>query len=498
MAKRSFSRREFFKISALSSTSIALASCTSLDQFFMGDSHNLEAEVVILGAGAAGLAAAYNLKKNKIPFRIFEASSRIGGRVQTVSLYPGAEAPVAELGAEFFDNSHRVVFDLAKELGLQAAPIKGVKNLEPHIFVFGGKVYKVQDLKSRLKTLNAPLKKAQTELLERASYYDSISLAQLLNEWSSQVDPLILKLIEVQAVARFGADAKDQSAMHFISTLEGESSSLLEGRDVFRMTGGMSALVQGMYERVTGAIPNYNVRFNSALTSISEKKDVFELIFKTPNGNEKFTTKTVICTLPFSTLRDINGIQSLNFTGIKKNLINEMTYATHTKGVIGFDKPFWRTKTAGVPANLGNFTGDFKTQKIWDSGRAQPGDQGLLTFSRAGQSGLEAGANAFNETISDLKIIYSDIESRKIEESQLINWSQRSWSKGSMAYYKPGQFLKYRGVAGESEYNGRFLFAGEHASLRFPGTVQGALETGLLAAATSRQWMLPPTTTGTI
>jgi monoamine oxidase len=52
-----------------------------------------------------------------------------------------------------------------------------------------------------------------------------------------------------------------------------------------------------------------------------------------------------------------------------------------------------------------------------------------------------------------------------------------------MAYFKPGQYMKYRGVAGEPEYGGRFLFAGEHTSLRNAGTVQGALETGTFAAS---------------
>ncbi|MNL32894.1 Flavin containing amine oxidoreductase [compost metagenome] len=52
-----------------------------------------------------------------------------------------------------------------------------------------------------------------------------------------------------------------------------------------------------------------------------------------------------------------------------------------------------------------------------------------------------------------------------------------------MLAYKPGQFTRFHGVASESEYGGRFLFAGEHTSVRFGGTLQGALESGYQAAS---------------
>src|ERR1700704_2857430 len=43
-----------------------------------------ETEVIILGAGLSGMAAAYELKKAKVPFHILEIGPRVGGRVRTV------------------------------------------------------------------------------------------------------------------------------------------------------------------------------------------------------------------------------------------------------------------------------------------------------------------------------------------------------------------------------------------------------------------------------
>ncbi|MBV2169443.1 MAG: FAD-dependent oxidoreductase, partial [Bdellovibrio sp.] len=163
MAKSSFTRREFLKVSALGTSALALSNCTSLDRYFMGDIRDLKNEVVILGAGAAGLAAAFELKRKKIPFRIFEASSRVGGRVQSVSVFPSG-GPVAELGAEFFEGSHSQVFDLAKELSLPVRELKASADLEAHLFSFDNKVYRVKDIVPRLKTLQNPLRRVRADL----------------------------------------------------------------------------------------------------------------------------------------------------------------------------------------------------------------------------------------------------------------------------------------------------------------------------------------------
>lgn len=496
MAKSSFTRREFLKISALSSTAFALGSCASLDRSFMGDKRDLTNEVVIIGAGAAGLAAAYALKKRKIPFRVFEASSRVGGRVQTVSMFPDG-GPVAELGAEFIDDSHKAVFAIAKELNLPLREIKGPSGLEAHIFSFNARTYRVKDLASKMKTLAGPIRRVRQDLyrqqdvtlnyknslqFERSAYYDSMSLKDLLDSWASEVDPVILKLIEAQAVARFGVDAENQSSLHFLETLDAEGSSLLQGSRTYRMEGGLTQLISTLHERVAGVIPQYIVKTNNVLTEIFEKKGVFELTFKSPNGHDTYTSKNVICTIPFSKLREVEGLQKLEFSSLKKDAILAQDYATHSKGALAFNDPFWRKKSGKIPGNLGNFTGDFLTQKFWDSGRGQDGTQGLLTFQRGGKSGAEAGALAPQAAVQDFNLFY-DMNSHSVLDSNFVNWSLKPWSLGSMAYFKKGQYMRFKGVAGEAEYRGHFQFAGEHTSMLAAGTLQGALETGLIAAA---------------
>ena len=74
--------------------------------------------VAIVGAGVAGLNAAYTLKKAGLRAELFDANRRSGGRMFTARdvLGPGL---TVELGGEFIDTSHEDILALAKEFGLE-------------------------------------------------------------------------------------------------------------------------------------------------------------------------------------------------------------------------------------------------------------------------------------------------------------------------------------------------------------------------------------------
>lgn len=69
--------------------------------------------VIIIGAGLSGLLTAYRLKEKGIAFKILEARSRIGGRINTVS---GTNETPVEMGATWFGDQHQQVISLLKEL----------------------------------------------------------------------------------------------------------------------------------------------------------------------------------------------------------------------------------------------------------------------------------------------------------------------------------------------------------------------------------------------
>ncbi|MGZ5219433.1 MAG: flavin monoamine oxidase family protein, partial [Chitinophagaceae bacterium] len=124
------SRRDFVKQSALATGAI-LVSSSSFGNFFIGK----KPKVVIIGAGFAGLSAAYYLYRKKIDFIILEARNRIGGRVFSHNIDP-RENLVIELGAEWVGNSHTRLQNLCNEFGLELQN----NQFESHL-VYQGKYY---------------------------------------------------------------------------------------------------------------------------------------------------------------------------------------------------------------------------------------------------------------------------------------------------------------------------------------------------------------------
>jgi monoamine oxidase len=92
-------------------------------------------KVIIVGGGLSGLTLAYLLQKKGVNTTILEASSRLGGRVQTIK---GPLGTPLELGATWFADKHQNLSSLINELGLQKFPqySKGItifqtKSFEP-------------------------------------------------------------------------------------------------------------------------------------------------------------------------------------------------------------------------------------------------------------------------------------------------------------------------------------------------------------------------------
>ena len=110
-------RKKFFQLSSIIAIGATVAPHLSL-KASIGRLQN--ADVVIIGAGLAGLTAAYRLIQiGGITVRVLEASSRVGGRtlnVETESCYP------AELGGQWVGPTQTAILDLMDELGIESFP----------------------------------------------------------------------------------------------------------------------------------------------------------------------------------------------------------------------------------------------------------------------------------------------------------------------------------------------------------------------------------------
>src|ERR1700760_2602377 len=83
----------------------------------------VKTDVIIIGAGAAGLMAAYKLSEAYKNIIVLEARDRIGGRIHTISNNSGSEN--VELGAEFIHGDLPVTLNLLKEAKIAYSPAGG-------------------------------------------------------------------------------------------------------------------------------------------------------------------------------------------------------------------------------------------------------------------------------------------------------------------------------------------------------------------------------------
>lgn len=89
-------------------------------------------KILIIGGGLSGLTLAYLLGKNNISTQILEASSRLGGRIETLR---GKQDTPLELGATWVSDGHHYLLELIKECGLSIYPqyTKGKSLFQTHI-----------------------------------------------------------------------------------------------------------------------------------------------------------------------------------------------------------------------------------------------------------------------------------------------------------------------------------------------------------------------------
>ena len=119
-----WTRREFLRAGGMLGAGLALAACTGGSKRERGSAPPPStrptvsgARVVVVGAGLAGLTAAYRLAQAGAVVRLFESRDRVGGRCWTAHGF--ADGQTAEHGGEFIDTRHVHLLGLIDELGLE-------------------------------------------------------------------------------------------------------------------------------------------------------------------------------------------------------------------------------------------------------------------------------------------------------------------------------------------------------------------------------------------
>ncbi len=502
----SASRRDFLKSTGLAVATLSIPA--------VGNKLHDGTEVVILGGGISGLGAAVQLQEWDVPYRLFEASSRLGGRMHTQDGF-NEDGQFVELGGELVDKNHNIMIQWAKKLGLELDYLlenRGQSDLD--IIYVGGQYYNDEQFARELSPLIAHVRAAVEEMRRglpqgaQLGYwhrhhpgvlkYDNMTLTEFLDSMND-VDPWIKDTVAIAYRAEFGLEADHLGAIALLDmiddNLEDGFSLFGTSDEAYRIRGGSSRFIEKLFER---AFPkgqsDPQLHLEHELIAIRERKSQIELTFKVGEGTKVYMADRVICTIPFSALREVQGISSMTVSPVKKRAIMNMNYGTHSKIMLDFKERFWMKMGNRAVGGAYIFT-DLSSQCYWETSRAQKGGHGILTSFLAGHNGKNAALPQIEITLNDLSNIYRSPRVALLAErpdgitlrSSMANWSQRKFQKGSYCCLTPGQVTGLWGDNHTPELGGRLIFAGEHTSLDMNGYMSGALDSGIRAARQARK-----------
>ena len=451
-------------------------------------SHNL-GPVAIIGAGIAGLTAAYRLQQAGVPSEIFEGSERIGGRMLTKYEF-NQDAMFCELGGELVDTDHRDLLTLAEELGVGIEELKG-GDKGSDLYFFGGKHLTDAELipvfQPFARKLAADLKgiyDSRNQFTAKGRRFDRISLAAYLAEAGGEVEKWLIDLLRVAYVIEYGREAEEQSALNLILYLAPDTKNGFkifgESDESKRIKGGSSSLPNALLAALEGKV---RINRSHQLAHMTEKGDRISLNFATETGTRTVRFNRVICTIPFTMLRMVEGVKTLALSQAKKEAIAQLGYGNNTKANYSFVERWWRNPAVLLPASSnGSIFTDLPLQCTWESSRAQPGTRGILTNYLGGVAATRFSSERYETFREELNRIFPGIAEKFDGERAVMKWPQHKFTLGSYACPLVGQYTTLLQTAALPELNGRLIFAGEHTSGDFAGFMNGAIQSGNRAA----------------
>ncbi|MHA4807542.1 flavin monoamine oxidase family protein [Flavitalea flava] len=474
-------RRRFLRDSACIAGGMLLP---SLVKAGLGKNPAATAEkVIIVGAGMAGLHAAYHLKQANILATVFEASNRVGGRMLTLKDKFG-EGLTTDVGGEFVDTTHTDILQLLKELDLDSYDLR-LDTLVPKTFWFEGRRLGQKDLRDAIHPYTERLLKDIHSLPSAISYktaetfrvFDEQSITEYLQ--SIGIGGWLFKFLDLVLTREYGMESSQQSAINFLIMFEApvpaDKDYELFGQDheVIKIKGGSQRLTDALYERLKD-----QVQLEKKLVEIGQQEDGrYSLHFEQQGNRSIEIADQVILALPFTILRSIHW--NMPMAEWKRKCIDEIGYGNSCKFIMGVkDKPWRQAGTQGY-----TFT-DLSFGCGWDSSQAQSEQVGSFTVFGGGNFAdwvqMTKEEILAGQIVPALNQIYPGAGAAYNGKKMKYCWSGNPYSKAGYSVFKKGQWSTLAGWEGAPV--GKIYFAGEHVSREFQGYMNGAAQTGRMAA----------------
>ncbi|MBS1523064.1 MAG: FAD-dependent oxidoreductase [Bacteroidetes bacterium] len=419
------------------------------------------AGVIIIGAGAAGLMAAYELSKAGKQVMVLEARGRAGGRMYTLD-----DDLHTQLGAEFVHGDLPVTLQLLKEANIESIPASGEM-----WHSCDGKFSKNADQFEHWDLLMEKLNQLKND----------ISIGDFLQQEFGDEKYTTLR----EWVTRFvsGYDTADPfKASAFALRREWQS----EDDEQHRVKGGYGRIISYLVN--TSEQNGAQFYLNTVVKHIYWTHGQVEVV---TSGNESFKAKQLIIALPLGVLKASPSEQaSITISpsvGMCKEAIGQIGFGSVVKVLLQFKTAFWEDQSVtGVDLGDMGFILSDEAIPTWWTQRPLPST--LLTGWLGGppverkkhmsndellEEGLQSLSNIFNINPDKLK--------NDLVASHVVNWTTDPFTLGSYAY-DTIESAEARKVL-NTPINYTIYFAGEYLyDGPAMGTVEAALKSGLETA----------------
>ena len=451
MSKKT-TRREFLKILGVGSVGIALTA--PQNELF---AQKRKKSCVVIGAGFAGLSAAFKLKNAGWDVMILEARNRIGGRVFSHSL-PENPNLTCELGAEWVGESHERIKALCRDFKIPLQKhqfddylLQDGKVSRPGKWGFSAQADAAfEKIKANYAKLT-PLQQNKLDKLDWWTYLEKIGYTQ---------DDLILR--DLMDSTDFGESIRHVSA--FGALAEYAESSPKNEMD-YKMTGGNVRLAQEFAKR----LGDENIKLDTLVTEINQRAGIVTV----KTATESFRADACICTAPVASLNRIKFNPPL--PAAQAEAAQKLIYSRIIKNSVLYENRFWKDENFSLVS-------DVTSHYYFHSTQNQPGKQGILTAYAIGEKAdvLASQSDARRMRIITRDLVDFDEDAPKLAKGiASYAWQRDKFTEGAYALYRPGQWFGIRPIL--QRPHGKVLFAGEHLA-DWQGFMEGAVETGEAAA----------------
>jgi monoamine oxidase len=431
-------------------------------------------DVVVVGAGLAGLSAARDLEAGGAQVTVLEARARVGGRVEQVELADGRRV---QLGGEVVGNAHTSYLGLVEELGLTltasyvAEPGEITRQvagpLDSSVDVGDWPSWCTPADRASYDEVEAALKKVLASIdpddpwsCPDLSRLDRLSVGDWLREVGAS--PGVLRLWELVHLSLADGSIDRQSLFAYARKIVvgGTTGSYdVEQRENLRVAEGSATVA------LTMAAALRDVRLSTPVRSI--KVGPQGSVVTTHDG-EALRADAVVIAVPSGPARDldIEGVSETRLTSLRRQ-----RHSWAAKFVAAYDDPFWRERGQNALAECEGVLGS-----TW------PQQHGVLSAlvppERYAAFAATDPATRTLEALAQIAELYGPEATSPLQTWTRL-WGSDPWTQGYVTNWRPGDVEAVGPLHGTHEPP--FYVCGSDQWVA--GYMEGAVRTGLGAAA---------------